>query len=394
MIIFSNSGEIDMRAVTTFGLSVKESDSAIGRFGTGLKYAIAVVLRNGGAIHVSSGSDRYSFELREDEFRGERRQFVFMCRNGAEAAPLGFTTDLGRDWEDWQAFREFYANNIDEDGQMAHRDSGRPTPENGQTIIAIEHRPFDAIFYALEEHFIGSGEESLWHNEEIEVYEGRSKYVFYQGIRVHELKKPAAYRYNIKRYLELTEDRTAKYGWQVLMRITQNLPKCTSTDICESVIAPTSEFERDLDYTEDFSGTPSAEFAGAVVASKGDCPLSAAQIVRMTLPEGTDELSVASPEQKGSKQLNIAVKTAVNAGLDKSGVTFVLGIGLPVVGDYAIREKNVILSESILEDQDAMNEAVVVALAELTSRSPLSYLARLLIEKTSAENAHSKKAAA
>ena len=46
-IIFTNQGEIDIRAVTTFGVSVKNDNSAIGMFGTGLKYAIAIILRHG-----------------------------------------------------------------------------------------------------------------------------------------------------------------------------------------------------------------------------------------------------------------------------------------------------------------------------------------------------------
>jgi len=42
-IIFHNQGELDIRAVTTFGLSVKKNDNPIGYFGTGLKYAIAAL---------------------------------------------------------------------------------------------------------------------------------------------------------------------------------------------------------------------------------------------------------------------------------------------------------------------------------------------------------------
>jgi hypothetical protein len=74
----------------------------------------------------------------------------------------------------------------------------------------------------------------------------------------------------------------------------------------------------------------------------------------------------------------------VNAGLDKSGITFVLGIGLPVIGDYTVREKNLILAEGILEDQDKMNMAVVQGIAEIRSKHPRHYLAQLLIDATRA----------
>jgi hypothetical protein len=384
MIIFRNQGEMDMRAVTTFGLSAKSGSNPIGRFGTGLKYAIAVVLRNGGSIKVMSGADEYGFETRAETFRDAEKQFVYMSRNGEAAAPLGFTTELGRDWLDWQAFREFYSNCKDEAGELTHRESGTVEASEGVTLIAVEHRPFEAIFYSLEQYFIGDGEEPLWENDELAVYPGRSKHVFYQGICVHELKEPAAFRYNIKRYLDLTEDRTAKYSWQVVSRIVGNLPLCNSEAVCKEVLAPSSKVEREFDYTDDFHGTPSEAFAGAVVASRGDCPVSAVQLVRMTLPEGADEMNVAGPATKGNKELSNAVSLAVNAGLDKSGITFVLGIGLPVIGDYTVREKNLILAEGILEDQDKMNMAVVQGIAEIQSKHPRHYLAQLLIDATKA----------
>ena len=37
MIVFENPGEIDVAAISTFGVSVKETDNPIGFFGTGLK---------------------------------------------------------------------------------------------------------------------------------------------------------------------------------------------------------------------------------------------------------------------------------------------------------------------------------------------------------------------
>jgi len=42
MLIFSNPGLIDIDAVTTLGVSVKQPGS-FGRFGTGLKFAVAEV---------------------------------------------------------------------------------------------------------------------------------------------------------------------------------------------------------------------------------------------------------------------------------------------------------------------------------------------------------------
>ena len=54
MITFHSPTILPIEAATTMGVSVKESDNAIGKFGTGLKYAIAGVLRLGGTIAMTS----------------------------------------------------------------------------------------------------------------------------------------------------------------------------------------------------------------------------------------------------------------------------------------------------------------------------------------------------
>lgn len=53
-LYFLNNGEFDVSAMLTFGVSAKESDNPIGQFGTGFKYAIAIILRLGGSISVAT----------------------------------------------------------------------------------------------------------------------------------------------------------------------------------------------------------------------------------------------------------------------------------------------------------------------------------------------------
>ena len=70
MIHFRNPGAIDLRALTTFGLSSKAGQDKIGRFGTGLKYATAVIARHGGAMTITSGGETVTTGIVADEFRG------------------------------------------------------------------------------------------------------------------------------------------------------------------------------------------------------------------------------------------------------------------------------------------------------------------------------------
>ena len=58
MIIFENKGLIDVHAISIMGVSVKEEGS-IGYFGTGLKYAIATLLREGQKITIWRGKEPF-----------------------------------------------------------------------------------------------------------------------------------------------------------------------------------------------------------------------------------------------------------------------------------------------------------------------------------------------
>ena len=71
MISFQNNGLIDIAAVTTMGVSVKEGDGAIGYFGTGLKFAIATILREGGEVTLWRGLEKHIFTATLLTVRGE-----------------------------------------------------------------------------------------------------------------------------------------------------------------------------------------------------------------------------------------------------------------------------------------------------------------------------------
>jgi len=51
----------------TFGVSVKTTEESIGQFSTGLKYAIAVMVRNGRSLKIVSAGNDYVFSSREAE---------------------------------------------------------------------------------------------------------------------------------------------------------------------------------------------------------------------------------------------------------------------------------------------------------------------------------------
>ena len=83
MLIFRNPGLIDLEAVRTLGVSVKLPGS-FGRFGTGLKFAIARILRGGGSITIYRGLEAHTLGTVDREVRGETFQIVTL-----DGEPMG-----------------------------------------------------------------------------------------------------------------------------------------------------------------------------------------------------------------------------------------------------------------------------------------------------------------
>lgn len=139
MIVFENAGEIDIDAITTFGVSVKVGENPIGFFGTGLKYAIAVLLRTDHKVSIWSGDRQLRFTTERREVRMKPFDFVLM-REGDRLTPMGFTTELGKTWKPWMAYRELYCNARDEGGSVysVANPNAATDPRRGQTQIRVE----------------------------------------------------------------------------------------------------------------------------------------------------------------------------------------------------------------------------------------------------------------
>lgn len=205
-VLFVNNGEIDIRAVTTFGVSVKNSTSALGMFGTGLKYAIAIILRHGGKITIFSGVNKYEFGTATENIRD--KDFELITMNGVN---LSFTTEQGKTWEVWQAVREILCNCLDEQGEFTTTDED-VEGEEGITKIVVDCLDFEQEYNNRQEFIITPENLKLVvTTPSIDVYFGQTKNLFYKGVKVHKSDKMYKFTYNIKTPVELTEDRTLKY---------------------------------------------------------------------------------------------------------------------------------------------------------------------------------------
>lgn len=262
-IIFENDGLIDPIGITTFGVNAKVTDNPIGYFGTGLKYAIAVLLRCGQKITIWRGDESLRFSVQTHSTRGKDVSVV--CMNGQ---PLGFTTDLGKTWEMWQAFRELFCNCSDEGGTCW--ETVDFNPRRGRTSVVVEGDQFCAVYQKRGEYLLQS--KPMFKFDGIEVHEGASQTIFYKGIAVARLpaNRRPLHTYNITGWLELTEDRTVKYDWQPYERVAEAIQRCGDVTFIEECLKadPSKHdgmggFEANLDFN--FHGVkPESAFLNTV----------------------------------------------------------------------------------------------------------------------------------
>jgi hypothetical protein len=203
MLAFHNPGEIDIRGATIAGLSAKNSDRPIGFFGTGLKYAIACILRWNGTITIHSGETVHRFTSEAINFRGNA--YSQICLDGV---PLGFTTEYGKSWEPWQVYRELYSNALDEGGGVSL--GAAIPPCDCTTLIEVSCPEVEAIHSERDLIILPADLHYSHRSPSVLVASHPSPSIYYRGVRVRDEK--TLLTYNFQSDIELTEDRTMKHN--------------------------------------------------------------------------------------------------------------------------------------------------------------------------------------
>ena len=264
MIVFENRGEIDPVAMTTFGVSVKVGDNPIGFFGTGFKYAVAVLLRTGHRITVYSGEDAFRFSTRRADVRGKDFEFVDVSINDGQQTPVGFTTELGKTWEPWMAYRELYCNARDEGGEVYEvaRADQASDPRRETTLILVDGPEIGEVHRERALYFL-EGEPDVT-CDEVGIYRRPSSVLFYRGVRILRLPRPATFTYNLLGRISLTEDRTMAHPFMAEWYLTRALTQCDDASILEAALVATRDsLEREFDY-RNCGVTPKESFLATV----------------------------------------------------------------------------------------------------------------------------------
>lgn len=241
MIIFENKGLIPIEAIMTMGVNVKDKPYAIGFFGTGLKYAIAVLLRLNCSVVLYRGTRKYTFSCKFKKIRSKTFGLVYM-----NDEPMGFTTELGKNWEAWQAFRELWCNAYDEDRNSVVYKADNAGAKAGYTIIKVCG---DEIEQAYLDRYrtVLLGDADL-HLNGLDVQFKQSSSIYYRGIRAMDDEDlQMLFTYNILTETALTEDRTIKYGYWARNIIVRAILQSNNRNFLrEFLLAPEGYWEHDV----------------------------------------------------------------------------------------------------------------------------------------------------
>lgn len=222
-ILIQNDGEIETNSFELIGASTKRSESGkIGFFGSGLKYSIAYMMRQGIDFKVFSGEKELVFTTMPEQLK--EQTFDRICINGK---PTSYTVTMGPTWkEDWYVLREIYCNALDEGSCQMVKSMEAAEPAEGKTRIFIsltdtlnsviskwdsyfsdEREPLfveDAVYTS----FLGN-EDIGGHNEQsVKVFSKTDGVLYRKGIRVYHNKR-YAYDYDFQ-FVNINEDRTAR----------------------------------------------------------------------------------------------------------------------------------------------------------------------------------------
>lgn len=318
---FMNNGDFDVRAMLTMGVSAK-ADDAIGYFGTGFKYAVAIILRTGGKIKVSTVSGVYEFIAKVEEIRGKEFQVVY-C-NGKEA---GFTTRMGINWEGWMAFRELYCNAKDEGGEVSDKLSA-----DWDTIIEVDCPVIAKCYRERADYFIEG--KPLYVGRNVDIYKGGHQFIFYRGIAVKNAYQDQMFTYNIKSNIDLTEDRTVKYEHQIHWAISKEIQMLTDKSLLRQVCASGKHAESSIAFDSDWSVSDEfVEICSELMHSdKGIC-----EGARLVMTKHADKNAswpefTMSPVQQKMMDKAISRLAMIDVNANMYPIKTVTGLGQGVLG--------------------------------------------------------------
>lgn len=220
--MIENIGEAPVEAFQIMGVSTtRGSEGTIGMFGSGTKYAVCCLLREGYTVIIYSGLTRIEFSHEDKTINDGLSAVTFrqvICTvtsptGEVKATPLNIVLEHGvLDWTDVRmGFREFFANALDRtyrqrgDYSIEYRTERVPEGLAGSTRIFIsQSRELSAYCEDIDDYFLHF---SRRHKLKVIDKHSLSPVRFYKnGVYIGQGDDNSLYDYNLEGF-QLTESR-------------------------------------------------------------------------------------------------------------------------------------------------------------------------------------------
>lgn len=328
-ISFYTPTMLSLMDMTSMGDSVKRGDDTkIGVFDSGLKYSLALMLRNDvafKAVIVENNSVLAEYTISTavitDGLSGKEKEIIYVVDNvNNVSVQTSFAKNLGWNWEPWMILRELWSNMVDEGGYCRESDE---LPENG-TCITLE---FDesSTFYDVWKNkhlYINESKDSYKVSSLVEALPNEEQFlrIYKQNILVYQDKDVSSqFAYNIK-FGDIDERRILSNLHNVKNSIAGSILSTNNRDFCELLVAeefdiPENDFLRQVSnlYTncgetlteviyecqEQYGQVQSYSFILDSVQKRKDCILANKQITTIedSLWDYSSTVKVETPVQ-------------------------------------------------------------------------------------------------
>ena len=236
-IMIENKGELDVSSLILLGASTKREDnSKIGFFGSGNKYAIATLIRMGIQFKIFSGEKEIVITTSGINFRGQSFEQIHI-----DGQPTSLTTDMGPQWEEWMALREWVSNSLDEGQSNIVTDTDNVVGKDGYTRFFIEHSPgIKKVIDDWNQYFTFDRDDVKFENSLGKLFPqtniDETMVLFRKGIRVYLANgTQSLYQYDLDSF-GINESRIIDNLYSAGCRIIEYLNRVTDVSILRNIL--------------------------------------------------------------------------------------------------------------------------------------------------------------
>lgn len=263
-IHFNTPTKISIIDISSMGDSSKRGDSStIGQFDSGLKYAIALALRDNINMDINvfdnsmlESSFRFGTKVVRDIPTGKSKELITIIDNNNVETTTSFAKNLGYNWQNYMIFRELYSNMLDEKGFITEEEEDI---KHG-TVISLEFDESNDFYEVWQNrHLYINEEKPLFKiSDSVEVLENKENFlrIYKNNILVYENKdRPSRFAWNIM-FGTIDERRILNDVHNVEQSIISHIQETDNEDFLRAVITPyfkTEEKEflsRNLTYSD------------------------------------------------------------------------------------------------------------------------------------------------